>query len=119
MLFRVVQRHRRTHSRRSALNDDATQVDALPASSARAPDKSAETGETVRLLEEILDALDPDQRAVLVLADIEEKTVAEVASILDINNNTAASRLRAGARACRGQRWRDTVPATAGGSSEH
>jgi RNA polymerase sigma-70 factor (ECF subfamily) len=95
VLFRVVQRHRRTHSRRDALTDDGAQVDALPASSAQAPDRSAETGETVRLLEEILDTLDPDQRAVLVLADIEEKTVAEVAEILDLNSHPAASRLRA------------------------
>jgi RNA polymerase sigma-70 factor, ECF subfamily len=94
VLFRVVQRHRRTHSRRNALTDGGAQLEALPASSANAPDRSAETGETVRLLEEILDALDPDQRAVLVLADIEEKTVAEVAQILGLNTNTAASRLR-------------------------
>jgi RNA polymerase sigma-70 factor (ECF subfamily) len=94
VLFRVVQRHRRSHSRRNALNDDAAQVDALPASAARSPEKSAENGERVRVLEEILDKLDPDQRAVLVLVEIEEKPIAEVAEILDINANTAASRLR-------------------------
>jgi RNA polymerase sigma-70 factor (ECF subfamily) len=94
ILFRVVQRHRRMQSRRNARTDGGAQLEALLASSADAPDRNAETGETVRLLEEILDTLDPDQRAVLVLADIEEKTVAEVAQILGLNPNTAASRLR-------------------------
>jgi RNA polymerase sigma-70 factor (ECF subfamily) len=94
ILFRVVQRHRRMHSRKNARTDGGAHLETLVASSADAPDRNAEAGETVRLLEEILDALDPDQRAVLVLADIEEKTVAEVAQILGLNTNTAASRLR-------------------------
>jgi RNA polymerase sigma-70 factor (ECF subfamily) len=82
------------HSRRNALTDGDAQLATPLASSANAPDRNAETGETVHLLEEILDALDPDQRAVLVLADIEDNTVAEVAQILGLNTNTAASRLR-------------------------
>lgn len=94
VLFRVVQRHRRTHRRRAGLTDEGTNVDSLPGSSARAPDKSAETSETVALLEGILDTLDPDQRAVIVLAEIEEKPLAEIAEILGINVNTATSRLR-------------------------
>lgn len=94
VLFRVAQRHHRSQRKRTGLTDEGTNVDSLPGSSARAPDKSAETSETVRLLEEILDALDPDQRAVIVLAEIEEKSLSEIADILGINVNTTASRLR-------------------------
>jgi RNA polymerase sigma-70 factor (ECF subfamily) len=94
VLFRVVQRHHRTTHRRTVLMDGAIDVDALAGSSTRAPDKSAETNESARMLEEILDSLDPEKRAVLVLAELEEKTVTEIASILAINVNTASSRLR-------------------------
>jgi RNA polymerase sigma-70 factor (ECF subfamily) len=95
VLFRVVQRHRRSQRRRTALTDDGLNVDAFAGSSARAPDKNAENLQTVRILEEILDTLDPDRRAVLVLADLEEKPTNEIAEILGINVNTASSRLRA------------------------
>ncbi|MDB4934133.1 MAG: hypothetical protein JWP87_1105 [Labilithrix sp.] len=94
ILFRVVQRHRRSQRRRTALTSDGLDVEAFAGSSARAPDKNAEHQETVRVLEEILDTLDADRRAVLVLADLEEKPIAEIAEILGINVNTAASRLR-------------------------
>lgn len=95
ILFRVVQHHRRLHRRSTALTDAGIDLDALSGSSAPAPDRSAETRETVRILEGILDSLDPEKRAVLVLAEIEEKAVNEIAEILAINVNTAASRLRA------------------------
>jgi RNA polymerase sigma-70 factor (ECF subfamily) len=94
LLYRVVQRHRRSHARRNGRTDEAVEVDALPGSTVRSPDKSAETGEDVRLLEELLDKLDPDQRAVLILVELEEKGMSEVAEILGVNANTAASRLR-------------------------
>jgi RNA polymerase sigma-70 factor, ECF subfamily len=61
----------------------------------RAPDTNAENLQRVHILEEILDTLEPDRRAVLVLADLEEKPIGEIAEILGINVNTSASRLRA------------------------
>lgn len=94
VLFRIVQRHRRSRGRWAAFAESGTDLDQIPGT-ARAPDKSAETNQTVRILEGILDELDPEQRAVLVLAEIEEKPVNEIADILGINRNTAASRLRA------------------------
>lgn len=96
VLLRVVQHHRRSYRRRTALTEEASSVDpdAFAESSVRPPDVSAEAKETARILEEILDGLDPDKRAVIVLADIEDKTTTEIAEILSINVNTAASRLR-------------------------
>lgn len=95
VLFRIVQRHRRSRGRWAAFTESGTDLDAIPGSAARAPDASAETNQTVRILEAILDDLDPERRAVLVLAEIEEKSVNEIAEILGINRYTAASRLRA------------------------
>jgi RNA polymerase sigma-70 factor, ECF subfamily len=94
LLFRAVQHHRRSHRRQTAHTEDGVNLDVLPGSSEVAPDKRAETSESVRILEEILDGLDPDRRAVLVLAEVEEKPVSEIAEILGINVNTATSRLR-------------------------
>ena len=94
VLFRVVQRHRRTHSRHAARKVDDAVVESMPASAASAPDRTFETGEEVRMLEEILDTFEPEQRAILVLCDVEEQQIGEAARILDINPNTAASRLR-------------------------
>jgi RNA polymerase sigma-70 factor, ECF subfamily len=95
LLFRVVQRHHRSHRRRNAHTDADANVDAIAAPPAAAPDRAAETTETVRLLEGILEKLDPDKRAVLVLADLEERPLAEIAEILGIHERTATSRLRA------------------------
>ncbi len=94
LAFRVVQHHRRSHRRRPELSEDAMSFDSLPGPSASAPDRGAETSERVRILEEILDRLEPDRRAVLILAELEEKSLGEIAELLGINVNTVASRLR-------------------------
>lgn len=95
VLFRIVQRHHRSNRRRSVLTDEGANVDALAGSPACGPERTAETNETVRLLETILESFDPESRAILVLAEIEGRTMAEIAEILAINPNTIASRLRA------------------------
>ncbi len=94
VLFRVVQRHHRACRRRSAMTEERD-VDAMPGSVERGPERAAEANETVRLLESILDSLDPEKRAALVLSDIEGRTAAEIAEILGMNPNTVASRIRA------------------------
>jgi len=83
----------RRHSVARAASDG--ELDAVPDSLASGPESSAETGESVRLLESLLDQLDTEKRAVLVLAGIEQLPLAEIAAILEINVNTVASRLRA------------------------
>lgn len=94
VLFRAVQRHRRSSRRRKALHEEGSNVAAMTGVTARAPDVSLENGERIRLLEQILDTLDEDRRAVIVLAEIEEKSGSEIAEILGINVNTVMSRLR-------------------------
>lgn len=53
----------------------------------------------LRLLDEFLRELDPDRRAVFVLAELEGMRGPEIASALGLNHNTVRSRLRAARRA--------------------
>ena len=94
ILFRVVQHHRRSNLRRSARTEDGVDLEILPGAVETAPDRRAENIESVRILEGILDGLEPERRAVLVLAELEEKPLNEIAAILGINASTATSRLR-------------------------
>ncbi|MBN9163967.1 MAG: RNA polymerase sigma factor [Myxococcales bacterium] len=94
ILYNVVLHHRRSHQRRTARTEDGFDLDVLPSPSSVAPDQRAETSEGARILEEILAGLEPERRAVLVLAEFEERPVSEIAEILGINVSTATSRLR-------------------------
>ena len=58
------------------------------------PAEAAERGEALRLLEGLLDQLDDEKRAVLVLAEIEEMTAPEIAAVTQIPLNTVYTRLR-------------------------
>jgi RNA polymerase sigma-70 factor (ECF subfamily) len=95
ILYRVVQHSRRSDRRRRAGAGEALIAERVASPPARGPDASAEAGEAARVLEAILDTLDAEKRAVLVLAELEERTLGEIAEMLSINVNTAASRLRA------------------------
>lgn len=94
ILYNVVLHHRRSFRRRSAHTEHGVDLDVLPGPANAAPDRCAETSEGARILEEILDGLEPERRAVLVLAELEERPVSEIAEILGINVSTATSRLR-------------------------
>lgn len=94
VLFRIVQGHHRANRRKSELTDEGANVDTLAGSLECGPDRTAEANETARVLEAILDSLDPERRAALVLAEIEGRTMAEIGEILAINPNTVASRVR-------------------------
>ena len=60
----------------------------------RSPADEAERRETLSLVAGLLDALDDDKRAVLVLADIEEMTAPEISVVTGTPLNTVYSRLR-------------------------
>lgn len=59
------------------------------------PFQAVASHEALQLLDHLLDTLDHDRRAVLVLADWEDMSVPEIAAALNVNVNTAYSRLRA------------------------
>jgi RNA polymerase sigma-70 factor, ECF subfamily len=60
----------------------------------RTPAEEAERRETISLVSDLLDGLDDDKRAVVVLADIEEMTAPEIAAATGTPLNTVYTRLR-------------------------
>jgi RNA polymerase sigma-70 factor (ECF subfamily) len=58
------------------------------------PDARAELSRAGELLQRLLEQLTPELRRVLVLAEIEELEVAEIARLEELKLGTAASRLR-------------------------
>ena len=66
----------------------------LRASDELGPEKRLELGEAWELLDELLERLPDELRRVLVLAEIEQLEVAEIAKLERIRAGTAASRLR-------------------------
>ncbi len=72
---------------------EARAADTYFARTAGRPDKDAEQHELARLLSVALDALPVDQRVAFVLCEIEERTSAEVAKILDENPSTIRARV--------------------------
>ncbi|MBN9167322.1 MAG: sigma-70 family RNA polymerase sigma factor [Myxococcales bacterium] len=94
ILLRIIQRQRRSKRRRLAVREEVALAHQAIEPIDPGPDKTAEAAESLRILEEIMDRLDPAKRVVLVLAELEGKPVVEIAEILGININTAATRLR-------------------------
>jgi RNA polymerase sigma-70 factor (ECF subfamily) len=67
---------------------------ALVQPEAPAPEELLARRDAAAVVEQFLEALDPEQRAVFVLAQLEGLDVPEIARVLGINLNTAYSRLR-------------------------
>jgi RNA polymerase sigma-70 factor (ECF subfamily) len=88
--------HMAAHSRRAAARRRETLTDHPPdvVDSLAGPEEMAQRRQVRRTLDQILDAMDVDLRAVLALYEFEEMTTAEIAAILDIPGGTVASRLR-------------------------
>ncbi len=99
ILTRVVADHRRRYRRKDAacVPHPEESERALP-SSTPPPCADAEQAESVRLLDALLAELDEDKREVLVLAQLEEMTVPEIAELLAANVNTIYARLRTARR---------------------
>jgi RNA polymerase sigma-70 factor (ECF subfamily) len=102
ILVHVARRYRRTFQRKQApcvsLDYDVARETAADAPGT-SPHEQAERSERVRLLETLLGQLDEDKRTLLVLSELEEWTLREIAEYLGSNTNTVHSRLRAAKRA--------------------
>jgi len=102
ILVHVVRRHRRTFLRKEArcVSLDQEAAREIPdEASGSSPHEQAQRAERVRLLEMLLGQLDEDKRTLLVLSELEEWTLREIAEHLGSNTNTVHSRLRAAKRA--------------------
>jgi RNA polymerase sigma-70 factor (ECF subfamily) len=93
--LRVVSDHRRSRRRKTRLLDSVKRM--FTASVPTPFDQSAHA-ERGRVLLAALDSLTDDQRAVFVMADLEEMSAPEIASVLKLNLNTVYSRLRTARR---------------------
>ncbi len=92
ILLRVASDHtrraRRDRARYSA--EEAPELESL----AESPDQLYQQREAALLLRAALAQLEDKERQILVLIDLEERSVVEAAEVLSINLNTAYSRLR-------------------------
>ncbi len=90
--LRVASHARRTLRRRRESDEPVPeQTDGTPS-----PEELLDQRRARALLDEVLEALPLDVRAVFILFELEEMTVVEIAGILGLPTGTAASRLRRG-----------------------
>jgi len=91
---RVASSERRTFARRREVlrGDDAPE----PTDTAPAADELLDKVRARAVLEELLDELSMDQRAVFVLFELEGLTMTEIARTMELPEGTVASRLRRG-----------------------
>jgi RNA polymerase sigma-70 factor (ECF subfamily) len=89
--LRVVSDHRRSRRRKVRLLERARQMVSGPVAT---PFEYAAKAERGRVLMSALEQLSDEQRAVFVMADLEEVNATDVASVLNVNLNTVYSRLR-------------------------
>lgn len=96
---RVASDYRRRRRRKDApCVGDPGDIDQRFSSSVPPPSAGAEQAEQVALLDALLSRLDDEKREVLVLSELEEMTVPEIAACTESNVNTIYSRLRAARR---------------------
>jgi RNA polymerase sigma-70 factor (ECF subfamily) len=99
-LYRTAVNHashvHRSRARRRETSE--AELDEAPASG-RTPEDLLAGARARALCHELLDELNLDQRAVFVLFELEEMTMAEIAEMLELPMGTVASRLRRGREA--------------------
>lgn len=80
----------RARQQRVASDDTA----ALHSPAEQAPDEALDRHMRRKVLDDILDEMRPDLRAVFVLYELEQLTMAEIAQVMSVPPGTVASRLR-------------------------
>jgi RNA polymerase sigma-70 factor (ECF subfamily) len=101
IVLRVAARHRRK-ARGLAVREaqiPSELGDALSAPTSDSPFERTLHRQATELLHQVLERLDDERRALLIMVELEQTSVAEAAEALEINLNTAYSRLRAARRA--------------------
>jgi RNA polymerase sigma-70 factor (ECF subfamily) len=102
ILARVVRDHRRSFRRKGARNvslEHEPTSDFAAVASGTSPNELVEHVERVRLFEKLLAELDEDKRTLLILSELEQWTLREIAELFGSNTNTIYSRVRAAKRA--------------------
>jgi len=100
ILLRVVREHRRSVRRKSPhllrgapTEDDLARVpDASPTAN---PEAQLSRADASRIINELLESLDDEKRAVFVMVELEEMTAVEISQVLGMDQKAVYSRLRA------------------------
>jgi RNA polymerase sigma-70 factor, ECF subfamily len=115
ILCNVVREYRRARRRKeSPLCAFDPEAASAPASPDPGPVEVVEQQEAARFLFQLLDTLEDEKREVLVLAELEQMNVAEIAQTLGVNVNTLYSRLKAAKKALTQAYRRETARAHRG-----
>lgn len=93
-LFRVAKFVASTERRRTRRKPEHELVDEGVPDLADGPFEAFARSEAIQTLERLLERMDADKRMVFVLMEVEQMGAAAVAELLEINVNTAYSRLR-------------------------
>jgi RNA polymerase sigma-70 factor, ECF subfamily len=88
--MRIAHRWRRTRERRRELDNSEGVLDQLVNQTSAASDRAPARA----LLDQILEDMPDDMRAVFMLYEVEQFTMLEIASLLELPTGTVASRLR-------------------------
>jgi RNA polymerase sigma-70 factor (ECF subfamily) len=84
----------RKDSHREELDETSTSANgAIGGPMPAAPDRALEGAQMEKLLQEAIAGLEDDQRAVVVLRDVEDLSIEEICKILDLPDGTVKSRL--------------------------
>jgi RNA polymerase sigma-70 factor (ECF subfamily) len=113
--FRAATTHRRKGKTRSFVRS-AEEIVMHAGDSRFSPERDADQKRQLALLDRALSALDPDKRAVFVMAELQGESVVSIAEGLGIPVDTAYSRLRAARRMFR--EAADALYADGGGALE-
>lgn len=92
IVVRVAGDYRRVQRRKGLAG--AADAEQLPDSAAANAHEQVERKEAIALLDRLLDELEHERREVLVLVELEELSVPQVAELLGANTNTIYTRLR-------------------------
>jgi RNA polymerase sigma-70 factor, ECF subfamily len=102
IVLRVAQTHLRTVRRRRVHVDELAaigEIESVATSDGEGPAEVVARREASLLLHRLLDELDDEKRAILILVELEQMSVPDAAEAMSMNLNTAYSRLRAARQA--------------------
>lgn len=97
IVLRVASRYRRATTVSTERMEPApdTVLEELGGEVREGPHEFAVRHQSAELLHKLLDTLNEDKRTILIMVDLEQMSVVEAAEVLQINLNTAHTRLRA------------------------
>jgi len=92
-LFSLAMRVAQTHRRKSRPAPVDYQLEQVP-DTGSSPHETAARAQALQTMDQILNGMDDERRAVFIMAELEQLPIVEIAEVLGLKLNTAYSRLR-------------------------